>query len=79
MLVLTLGTDRLMPLFEFREQDGSDAANIVKINRLFFMQDFVDQQTDLKQYSKSYWPPMKGMLWEAMKGMKQCNIASEWR
>ena len=43
----------------------------VKINRLFFMQGFVGQQTDLKQYSKRYWQPVKGT--------KQWKTASKWR
>ena len=32
----------------------------LKMNRLFFMNRFVGQQTDLEQYSKPYWQPMKG-------------------
>ena len=43
----------------------------VKINRLFFTQAFVSQQTDFKQYSKTYWKPMKRT--------KQWNTASKWR
>ena len=43
----------------------------MKINRLFFTQGFVGQQTDLKKYSKPYWQPMKRM--------KQWNTASKWR
>ena len=43
----------------------------VKINGLFFLKGFVGQQTDVEQYSKSYWQPMKGM--------KQWNTASKWR
>ena len=41
-----------------------------KINRLFDMQGFVGQQTDLEQYSKSYWQPKKRT--------KQWNTASKW-
>ena len=43
----------------------------VKINRLFFTQGFVGQQLDLRQYSKPYWQPMKGI--------KQWSTASKWR
>ena len=44
----------------------------VKIIRLFFvMKGFVGQQTDLEQYSKFYWQPMKGVIWQ--------NTASKWR
>ena len=43
----------------------------VKINRLLFMKHFVGQQTDLEQYSKFYWQPMK---WT-----KQWNTASKRR
>ena len=43
----------------------------MKINRLFFTQGFVDQQIDLKKYSKLYWKPMKRT--------KQWNTASKWR
>ena len=42
VLVLTLGTDKLIPLFNLMmsKQDGSDEASMheVRINRLFFMQ-----------------------------------------
>ena len=41
----------------------------VKINRLFFMQGFVGQQTE--QYSKPYRQPIKGT--------KQWNTANKWR
>ena len=41
------------------------------MNRLLFMKSFVGQQTDLEQYSKFYWLPMKGT--------KQWNTASERR
>ena len=43
----------------------------VKIDRLFFTQGLVGQQTALEQYSKPYWQPMKGT--------KQWNTASKWR
>ena len=43
----------------------------MKINRLFFTQGFVGQQSDLKKYSKRYWQPMKRT--------KQWNTASKWR
>ena len=43
----------------------------MKINRLFFTQDFVGQQIDLKKYSKPYWQPLKGT--------KQWKILSKWR
>ena len=46
-LVLTLGTDKLLSLFDLSEWDGIDAARM-KINRLFFTQGFVGQQIDLK-------------------------------
>ena len=72
MLVLTLGTDRLIPLFDLSERDGSDGGkHEVKINRWFFMKPSVGQQTDLEQYSEPYWQPMKEM--------KQWNTASKWR
>ena len=62
VLVLTLGTDRLLSLFDLCERDGSDVASMEpKINRLFFTQGFVGQHIDLKQYSKRYWRPMKEM------------------
>ena len=43
----------------------------VKINRLLLMKRFVGQQTDLEQYSKFYWQPVKRT--------KQWNTASERR
>ena len=43
----------------------------MKINRLFFTQDFAGQEIDLKKYSKLYWQPMKTK--------KQWNTASKWR
>ena len=43
----------------------------VKKNKLFFTQGFVGQQIDLKQCSKPYWQPMKGM--------KYWYNASKWR
>ena len=43
----------------------------MKINRLFFIQGFVGQQTDLKQYSKPYWQPRKGT--------NQWNTVSKWK
>ena len=49
-LVLTLGTDNVIPLFNLWEQDGSDGASMEW--RLFFMKSFVGQQTDLEHYSK---------------------------
>ena len=68
MLVLILWTDRLIPLLDLSEWDGSDG---VKINRLFFMKLFVGQQSDLEHYSKFYWQPIKGT--------KQWNTVSERR
>ena len=43
----------------------------MKINRLFFTQGFVDQQPDLKQYSKPYWQPMKETKQWNIEGKKQ--------
>ena len=43
----------------------------VEINRLFFMQGFAGQQSDLEQYSKLYW--------QQMKGVKQWKTVSKWR
>ena len=57
MLVLTLGTDRLIPLFDRSEWDGSDAASLE--SRLFFIKHYVGQQTDLEQDYKPYWQSMK--------------------
>ena len=48
VLVLTLGTDRLLSLFDLGERDWSDAAKHgVTINRLFSTQGFVGQLIDL--------------------------------
>ena len=48
VLVLTLGTDKLILLLDLSERDGSDGARHgVKINRLLFMKHFVGQQSDL--------------------------------
>ena len=60
VLVFTLGTDRLILLFDLSEWDGSDVARHgVKINRLYFTQGFVGQQTDPERYFKPYCQPMK--------------------
>ena len=53
VLILTLGTDTLVPLLDLSEQDGSDAESM--INRVFVINDFVGKQPDLEQYSKFYW------------------------
>ena len=68
MLVLTVGTDRLLSLFDLSKRDESYAANI---NRLLFMQDFVGQQIDLEHFSEPNWQPLKGT--------KQWNTASKWK
>ena len=61
VLVLTLGTDKLLSLFDLSEQEGSRCGKHgVKINRLFFTQGFVGQQIDLKKYSKPYWHTNEG-------------------
>ena len=73
-LVLALRTDRVIPLFNLSEQDGSDGTssfNKVKINKLFFTKNFVGQQTDLEHHPISYWQPMKRT--------KQGNTASKWK
>ena len=49
VLVLTLGTDKLLSLFDISELEGIECGTHgVKINRLFFIKGFVDQQIDLK-------------------------------
>ena len=50
---------------------GSVVQQLNQINRLFFTQGFVDQQIDLKKYSKPYWQPLKRT--------KKRNTASQWR
>ena len=42
----------------------------MKINMLFVIKGFEGQQTDLEQYSKPYWQPMKGT--------KQWNSAGKY-
>ena len=60
MLVLTLGTHRLLSLFNLNERDGSDAAkHEVNMNRLFFTQGFIGKQIDLELYVKPHRQPMK--------------------
>ena len=52
MLVLTLGTDRLIALLDLSERDmGMMGNHGVKINRRLFTKRCVGQQTDLEQYS----------------------------
>ena len=71
VLVLTLGTDRLIPWFDLSTGWGWINKHGVKINRLFFALDILSQQIDLEKYLKPYWQPMKGM--------KQWNTAGKWR
>ena len=55
-LVLTQRTNRIIPLFDLHERDGSDGAKYgAKINRLFVTKSFVRQQTDLELNFKFYW------------------------
>ena len=59
-LVLTLGTDKVIPLFDLRERDGSGEASKECTYTGCFSLSFVGQQTDLEINSKLYWQPMKG-------------------
>ena len=65
-LVLTLGTNRVVPLFDISKRHGSDVASM----RLFFMKSFVGQQTDLELNSKLYW--------SLMTLTQQWNTVSKW-
>ena len=69
--LLTLGSDRLIPLIDLWTGSEWWGKHTVKINRLFFMKHLAGQQTDLEQYSKFYWQPMEGT--------KQWNAANKWR
>ena len=60
-LVLTLGTDKVIPLFDLSERAGSGiASKVCRLTGVFFTKSFVRQQTDLEINSKFYWQPMKG-------------------
>ena len=61
MSVLTLGTNKLLSLFDLSERESMwQAWSEDKQAVFFFMQGYVGQQIELKQYSKPYWQPLKG-------------------
>ena len=51
VLVLILGTDRLIPLFDLTERDGRSGNQGAKVSRLFLMKSPVGQQADLEMDS----------------------------
>ena len=56
VLVLMLGTDRVIPLFDLSERDGRE--RIIKerkVNGLFLMKSLVGQQADLEIDSIFHW------------------------
>ena len=56
VLVLILGMDRVIPLFDLSERDGRGSGNQgAKENRLFLMTSLVGQQADLEMDSILYW------------------------
>ena len=55
VLVLILGTDRVIPQFDLSERDGRSGNQGSKVNRLFLMKRFVGQQADLEIDSIFYW------------------------
>ena len=56
VLVLILGTDRVIPSFDLSKRDGREvASNERRVNWLFLMKSLVGQQAGLKVDSIFYW------------------------
>ena len=56
MLVLILGMDGVIPLFDLSEQDGREVAiKERRVDGLFLMKSLVGQQADLEMDSILYW------------------------
>ena len=57
VLVLILGMDRVIPLFDLSERDGREMAGNqgAKVNGLLLLKSLVGQQADLEMNSILYW------------------------